>query len=383
MKICIVHQYFKTPQTGGAIRSYYIANYLRDLGHEVTVITARNNKAYNIDSSFGYNVHYLPVYYENHLSFLSRIHAFLLFVWKSRRLLKKLDSFDINYVITTPLSTGFIANYALRKFGTPYIFEVGDIWPEAPIQLGVLKNPFLIKIARYYEKKFYKNAKSLVALSPDIKNHIKSLIPDKQVEVITNFSDSKLLEQDSDADDLLKDKFVISYLGTVGLANHLEYLLDLAEIMKDENVHFVIAGDGAHYESIRKQALDKSLGNMSFHDKTDKSGVANILSYTDAVYVSFDNAPILSSGSPNKFFDGLAAGKLILINFNGWIKDIIEEHKCGFSYDPLQPEQFKKQLTNYLQDNTLLQQAKDNAKKLSKNFTPEKQLEILKNVINV
>ena len=381
MRICIIHQYFKTPQTGGAIRSYYIANYLKNLGHEVTVVTARNNRAYNIDKSLGYDVHYLPVYYENHLSFLSRIHAFFLFVWKSKRLLKKLGRFDINYVITTPLSTGFIANYALRKFGTPYIFEVGDLWPEAPIQLGVIKSPLIIRIARYYEKKFYNNAKSVVALSPDIKENINALVPNKRVDVITNFSDPKLFETTGNTPKELKGKFIISYIGTVGLANHLEYLIDCAKSVKYEKVHFIIAGDGAHYSRVKELAEINGINNITFYDKVDKAGVAKILSYTDAVYVSFDKAPILSTGSPNKFFDGLAAGKLIIINFKGWIKTFIEENECGFSYDPANKDEFKTKLLPFLNNPELLNQAKNNSKSMSAEFTPEKQLRNIDSII--
>ena len=68
MRICLIHQYYKTPETGGAIRSYYIAKHLQEQGHDVTVITARNNKAYTIENDLGFEVHSLPIYYENHLS---------------------------------------------------------------------------------------------------------------------------------------------------------------------------------------------------------------------------------------------------------------------------------------------------------------------------
>lgn len=384
MKICIVHQYFKTPKTGGAIRSYYIAKYLKSKGHEVTVITAGNEGYYTIDENDGFNVHYLPVYYENHLGFLSRIHAFILFAWKAYRMIKKLKPFDINYVITTPLTTGFIALRAKRKLNIPYVFEVGDIWPEAPIQLGVLKNPLLISLAQYFEKKFYKNSRSLVALSPDIKEYIASVVPEKQIEVITNFSDAELLEDNyiSTKYDQWTDKFVISYIGTVGLANHLEFLITAAENVQNDKVQFIIAGGGAQYSKIHTMAIERGLKNVAFLDKTDKKGVAEILTITDAVYISFDNVPILSSGCPNKFFDGLATGKIIIINFKGWIKELVESNDCGFYYDPIKPEDFGSKLLPYLKNKEFSNNSKKRARSLSSQFTPAKQLENIDRLIN-
>ncbi|MEQ8927077.1 MAG: glycosyltransferase family 4 protein [Fulvivirga sp.] len=382
MKICLIHQYFKTPETGGAIRSYYIANHLKSKGHTVTVITARNNRAYSVDKSLGYDVHYLPVYYENHLSFLSRIHAFFIFVWKANRLIKNLQPFDLNYVITTPLTTGFIATRALKRFGTPYIFEVGDLWPEAPIQLGVINNPLLKWITRKWELSFYSKAQSIVALSPDIKNYIQSNCPNCTIDVITNFADIDLFKNAEANKSLshLENKFVISYLGTVGLANHLEYLISFAEKLTNDNVHIVVAGGGAQFNKIKIIALSKELKNITFLDQTDKKGVASILSITDAIYISFKNVPVLGTGSPNKFFDGLASGKMIIINFQGWLKPLVEKHDVGVYYPPEKPEELVEKLTPYLEQSRLIK-VKENSLALAEKFTPKNQLSGLDTIL--
>ncbi len=384
MRICIIHQYYKTPETGGAIRSYYIARYLTRLGHDVCVITARNNKEYSIDNIEGVEVHYLPVYYENHLSFLSRIHAFFLFVWKAKRLMKKLIPIDLNYVITTPLTTGLIALYGKNKLRIPYIFEIGDLWPEAPIQLGVLKNPLLKTLARKWEKSFYENAESLIALSTDIKNYIHSQVPEQRVEVITNFADTTFFNLEEKQSSLeaqfkVKGKFVISYLGTVGLANELEYLLSVVKAVKAASIHFIIAGGGAKFNSIRKQA--KEMDNITFFEHMNKKELKEIVNVTDAIYVSFKDVEILSSGSPNKFFDGLAAGKLIITNFGGWIRDLIENNNCGFYHSPHDPDSFLEKISPFIHDEKQLKQAQKNAYSLASKFSPELQLDKLKDLI--
>ncbi|HNP19249.1 MAG TPA: glycosyltransferase family 4 protein [Fulvivirga sp.] len=384
MRICLVHQYYKTPQSGGAIRSYYIAKYLTEKGHEVTVITARNNKAYSVDKEDGYEVHNLPIYYSNHLSFLSRIHAFLLFVWSTNRLMKKLPRFDLNYVISTPLSTGLIALKSKKRTKTPYIFEVGDLWPDAPIQLGVIKNPLFKWLTYRFEKKVYRHAQSVVALSPDIKENILAKVPKQKVGVITNLADLKYFNPGKSLKPIEKEKFVIAYLGSMGMANHLEYLVDVAKALSsDTRLQFIIMGEGARHEAIEKKISQEKVNNIQFLPQRDKKGVLELMNEVDAIYVSFLKAPILSSGSPNKFFDGLAAGKLIIINFKGWIKTLIEKHECGFYHDPTQPKDFFELVKPYIERKEKLAEAQQNARILAEQFTPEVQLSQLDEIITL
>ncbi|ELR72428.1 putative glycosyltransferase protein [Fulvivirga imtechensis AK7] len=386
MRIFIIHQYFKTPEEGGAIRSFYIAEWLAARGHEVEVITAYNEKHYRKKQIKGFHVHYLPVYYTNHLSFLSRIHAFYRFVRMSLSLFNKLPRPDLNYVITTPLTTGLIALYAKKRRGIPYVFEVGDLWPDAPIALGVLRNKLLKKLAYKLEKISYENASALIALSPDIKRAIEKKIPGREVAVITNMADTRLFSLEQKNSGLqekfgVQNRFVIVYAGTVGLANHLEYLLDIAALDKEHHLHFIVAGEGARWDAVRQEAEVRALKNISFYSFMDKLGVNELMNIADAIFVSFKHVPVLSSGSPNKLFDGLAAGKLIIINFGGWVKSLIEQHKCGFSYPPGQPRSFFNKIEPYLADPGVLRKAQQNARGLADEFTPEKQLKELDKVI--
>jgi len=377
MKILLIHQYYKTPQTGGAIRSYYIAKYLVSQGHEVSVITAYNEKEYSLKKEEGILVHYLPIYYTNHLSFFSRMHAFVRYVWQARKLLKKIDKPDINYVISTPLTTGLIAIYAKRKYGIPYIFEVGDLWPEAPIQLGVLKNSILKNLARKLEKRIYKQAREIIGLSPDIAKNIEKKTG-KKAHVITNFADTTFFTPS----DPRSDEFIIGYVGTIGLANHLEYLLQVAEVSAtNPKIKFVIMGSGAQLEKIKKEARHKKLTNIEFVNPGDKQAAKNVIEQLSAMFISFKNVPVLATGSPNKFFDALAAGKLTIINFEGWIKELVEAHACGFYYPPDKPEEFLIKLQPYLDELHKLKNAQNNARALAEQFTLNKQLPTLLEVI--
>ncbi|MEO1255684.1 MAG: glycosyltransferase family 4 protein, partial [Bacteroidota bacterium] len=284
MKILYIHQYFKTPEEGGSIRSYYLAKGLVDAGHDVTMITTHNS-AYDVKTVDGISVHYLPIKYDNSFGFLERIRAFWFFVKKARIEAKKLPKQDLAYVMTTPLTTGFIATYLKRELNLPYYFEVGDLWPEAPIQMGVIQNKWLKKWLYKLEKRFYFEAEKVIALSPAIRNYVEKVSPHTKVYVIPNMADCSFFEAEYSVGDFSeKNTFQISYCGAMGKANHLEFLINAAKQCKEEQlpVHFNIIGYGS--EMKRLKSISKRLKNVSFYPHSSKQCVKNILSKSDAVY---------------------------------------------------------------------------------------------------
>ncbi len=95
----------------------------------------------------------------------------------------------------------------------------------------------------------------------------------------------------------------------------------------------------------------------------------------------FLNIPVLETGSPNKFFDGLAAGKMVILNFNGWIADLVEKNECGFTYDPTNPSDFVERIKLYLNPDRLMKSQK-NAKKLAAQFEKSHLIEKLNEILS-
>ena len=365
LKLLYVHQYFKTPEEGGSIRSYYLAKGLVEAGHEVTMITAHSGP-YEIRDVKGISVHYLPIPYDNSFGFLRRIWAFWQFVRLARKEALKLRKHDLAYVMTTPLTTGFIATFLKQQLNLPYYFEVGDLWPEAPIQMGVVKNRWLKKWLYSLEKQFYFEAEKVIALSPAIRNYIEKVSPNTKVYVIPNISDCSFFEaQYSIGDFSESNKFQITYCGAIGKANHLEFFIEVADKSRQAGlpVHFNIIGYGSELTRLRSSA--KRSSNISFYPHSGKECVKNLLEKSDAVYVSFKDVKVLGTGSPNKLFDSLAAGKLTIVNFEGWIKNLIEKNKCGFYHDPKNPEAFLRKLRVFLESPSLLAKYQRNGRQLA------------------
>lgn len=372
MRILYIHQYFKTPEEGGSLRSYYLASALAKAGHEVVLLTAHNREAYEVRHINGIEVHYLPVFYSNKLSSFGRSKAFLRFLWQAGRLLVQLAPYDLCYLSSTPLTVGLLALYARQRLKAPYIFEVRDLWPEAPIQLGFIKNPALKVALRKLEQMLYKRAEAVVALSPGMEDGIRKVAPATPVHLIPNMADCSFFQPTPKKRDLarllgLENSFVISYLGAAGLANHLEYLLQAAQACQGHRlpVKFLIAAEGSRLHVIKEEAAQSGLQNILFVSYGSKEQVREWLSISDAVYTSFGPHPILKTNSPNKFFDGLAAGKLSIVNTPGWLKEVVEEHCCGFYAQAENPGNFIEQLKPFLENTSLLQQYQQNARRLA------------------
>lgn len=385
MKILYIHQYFKTPSEGGSIRSYYLAKGLVDSGHSVTMITASNQRKYSRENVDGIDVIYLPISYDNSYGFLKRIYAFWQFVRQAVKEAKKLPKYDLAYVMTTPLTTGFIATRLKRELELPYYFEVGDLWPEAPIKMGVIKNKLLQKWLYSIEKKFYFEADKVIALSPAIRNYIEKVSPNTKVYVIPNMADCQFFKPNYSIGDFSeKNRFQVTYCGAIGKANHLEFLLDAARACNKASlpIDFKIIGYGSEQERLKNQAKD--LKNVSFITHSSKEAVKQILSHSDAVYVSFKDVDVLNTGSPNKFFDSLAAGKLTIVNFGGWIESVIQRSNSGFTYNPHCPEDFVRKINVFLNSPDLLVKYQKNGRRLaelyySKEIQITKLLKILNN----
>lgn len=375
MHILYIHQYFKTPEEGGGIRSYYLAKGMADAGHRVDLLTTYDGKHYKKSFVDGIHVHYLPVSYSQEFGFMQRINAFLRFVLLAIFKSSELGKIDLCYVSSTPLTTGLIALYHRWKHKIPYYFEVRDLWPEAPVQMGVIKNFWLKRWLYRLESRIYRQAQAVITLSPGAQQHVRKIVPHKQVLMIPNMADCQFFSRSHkntyhELQFGVSDKFVVTYYGAIGKVNRLQNLLDAAEACQQKMLHevvFLVVGTGSELENIRQQASERKLSNLRFVPFQNKYGLLSVLNVTDAAYISFASLPVLQHCSPNKLFDALAAGKLCITTVGGWMQEMLEENECGFYADPDQPENFVRKIAPFVTDRDKLADFQTNARQLAEN----------------
>ncbi len=380
MKLLYIHQYFKTPDEGGANRSYYMAKALIEAGHEVTMLSAHDGTKLLKKRIEGIEVIYLPVPYNNNFSFWQRLSAFFAFIQQSKAWLKGQHNFDKCIATSTPLTVGKIALWLDRTYKVPYVFEVRDIWPEAPIQMGAIKSSFLKAYLRRLEKQIYQGAEQIIALSPGTRNHIEHVIGNKEVRLIPNVADctffNEVFEKDPDLEIHfgVQHKFVITYFGAVGPVNDLMSLIKCAELCKDLPVRFLVMGQGQSLPSIKHYVKERALANVFFIPYGTKHDVKDVLNITDACYVSFLHKPILRTNSPNKFFDAIASGKMVITNIQGWIRGLVEKRHFGIYADSDIPSELREKLIPFINSPELLRKYQKNARTTAEQFFDRKDL---------
>ena len=381
MKIIYLHQYFNTPEMSGGTRSYEMARRLVSEGHEVHIITSWREKSsckrWFETTIEGINVHWFPVRYTNKMKFSKRIIAFFKFAFGAATKASSIDA-DIIFATSTPLTIALPAIYASKKQNIPMVFEVRDLWPELPIAMGAIKNPIAKFLAKKLEIFAYENSSSIVALSPGMKDGIvKTGYPSSSVGVIPNSSDIDLFRVNSDVGRKFRDERSIApdiplvvYTGTFGHINGVNYLVDLAVELKSINSDIIILaiGGGVEFDKVVNEAKSKAVLNVNLHIEgyLKKKDIPAALSAATVTCALFIDKPEMRPNSANKFFDSLAAGKPIMINYGGWMHDLINVHKCGISMWGNPISYVAKELDKKLKDKAWLESASASAERLAK-----------------
>lgn len=346
-KILYIHQYFLTPDEPGANRSYWVARSLVRSGYRVVIITAKSNLKKKIfkKSIDGIEVIYLKISYNQKMNIFSRFIAFFKFMLLAAYHAFKVQNIDLVISTSTPLSVGLPAILLKKIKKIPYIFEVRDLWPEVPIQMGGVRNKFIIKLLRYFELSIYRNSKHIVALSPGIRTGIlnKGVEIDK-ISTIYNMSKVDIFWKRKVNKSLLKDlnlklnTFKCIHFGSLGEANDASYIIKAAILLKDQkDINFIFVGGGSHENKLKSLCKENNLKNVFFLGSYPMKLVSEIVNFCDVSLVVFKNLPILYTNSPNKFFDSLSAEKPIIVNSNGWTRELVEDNYCGFYADPDEP----------------------------------------------
>lgn len=360
MKILYIHQYFKTPLEPGGTRSYWIAKELIKNGHTVTMLTTSSSISSIKEKKIvnGINVIYFKVPYNQEMSIIERLFSFLNFMFRSSYYALKEKNVDLVIATSTPLTVGFPALLLKLIKSIPFIFEVRDLWPEVPIQMGGIKNPIFIRLAKWFEKTVYFNSSHIIALSPGMANGIleyniseskTSIIPNmaKIDEFYPRLKNKSLMIQLG----LKQESFKLIHFGSLGVANGAMSLIHSALLLKNNpDIEFIFIGGGATEKSLIDKCKESNLTNVHFLGRFSMDKTSEIVNFCEASIVSFLDLPILYTNSPNKFFDSLSAGKPLIVNSAGWTKEIVEKYNCGYYVNPKDPQDLVNKLL-YLKEN--------------------------------
>lgn len=314
MRILYLHQFFITRDGAGGTRSYEFARRFVERGHAVRMVTAGDG-AQSVDGIqvAGVRGAYSDYMRATALPDARRMLAFARFALGATLAALRGPRPDVIYATSPPLTMALPALAAAARWRAPLVFEVRDLWPEAPIQMGVLRNRAAQRAARALERFVYARSARLIALSPGIQ---AALPPGKSV-LVPNSADLDLFEAGPMGAD-----FQVAYFGAMGEANDLTAAVEAARLLPD--VRFVLMGDGKRREALERGAPP----NVSFRSGT-KAEVARLAAESSACLTLFKDVPVLATNSPNKLFDTFAAGRPAVVNTDGWMRELVERNEAG------------------------------------------------------
>ncbi len=360
MRILLINHYAGSPEMGMEFRPYYFAKQWVDAGHDVFILVADNShlrkKKIKIKKSFekqdidGIKYFWIktPEYNGNGVSRVLNIFSF---VFKSYLNAKRLAR-EINPDIVIASSTYPIDNYTARRIaklsGAKHIYEVHDLWPLSPMELGKMSkyHPFIM-IMQHGENFAYKHCDAVISMLPNTKEHMQNHGLDlKKWHYVPNGINPEEWENPSDIPDMHKtilenlkreNKTIIGYAGGHAISNALDTLIEAAQILQEnKTLQFVLVGDGVEKNRLMEKA--SKLSNVIFLDPIPKNSIPRLLEKMDILVLGTQKSNLYKYGiSMNKLMDYMMAGKPIVQYISGY--NFIEIAAAGLCCESENPRQ--------------------------------------------
>jgi len=358
MNLWIFNHYAVGADDVGVTRHFDLAKNLVKRGHEVTIFSSSFNhwtKKENIDykdkENFRIEVQEgvkfvwfkTTPYHNNSIQRIRNIFSFYSVVRKFN--FDTLNS-KPDYVMGSILHhlSAVLALKISKRYKAKFIFEERDLWPQTLIDLGKLskKHP-IVKFLDYFETYMYKKAHKIIVLFDKADIYVKSKnISENKITYIPNGTDLNRFSYTEDIpfldnEELIKNKKIIAYVGSLSLANNMDRIIELATILdKNKEYIFLFIGEGTYKETLEEQVKNLELSNCLFYPAVNKELIPSILSYADFGIISLKDSAVYKWGySLNKIYDYLGAGLPIIFDTNV-SNNIVKDHHLGITSNNLE-----------------------------------------------
>lgn len=376
MKVLYLHQHFSTRAGAAGTRSYEMAQALLAAGHQVHMVcgsfqAANTGLVNTFDDGVrrghvcGIQITEFEIPYANKDGFYKRALAFLSFALSSVKLALT-ENYDVVFATSTPLTASIPGIVAKVIRGKKFVFEVRDLWPELPREMGVITNPFILSAMSCLEWVSYWASDACVGLSPGIVDGIrKRTSKNKPITLIPNGCDLDLFDRARGQSEA-SGSFAAVFSGAHGKANGLDAVLDAAAVLLQrgrDDIRIEFIGEGSEKDRLIKRVEQEGLRNCDFFNSVPKTELADRFAKLDVGLMILDDVPAFYFGtSPNKFFDYIAAGLPVLTNYPGWVANIINDAELGYVVPPANPKAFADALEYLAENPARLSEMSSNAK---------------------
>ena len=238
---------------------------------------------------------------------------------------------------TPPLFTAASGAVIARARRAPLVLNVADLWPESAVQLGALTNRRAIKLAETLERFAYRHSAAITVPTAGMRSTLlRQGEPADRVIHLPNAVDTERFA--AGALPWSHPRRII-YCGTVGMAQGVGTLVDAAAELADvqDELEFLIVGDGAERAELARVAADKGLTNVIFAGRVERDSVPALISSADAAVVCLRDVPLFTDALPTKMLEYMAAGRPVVASAAGDAARLVDRAHAGISCAPEDP----------------------------------------------
>jgi glycosyltransferase involved in cell wall biosynthesis len=361
MNILLINHYAGSNSLGMEYRPYYLSREWIKMGHNVTIVSAsfahiRTKQPFvrkDLEESMHEGIKYLwvktPAYKGNGIKRTINMFTFVVKLQLFAKKISKRYKPDLVIASSTYPADNYPAKKIAKLSSAKYIYEVHDLWPLSPVELGGMsrKHPF-IRLMQHAEDFAYKHVDKCVSLLPKTKEYMQEhgLDPKKwlyipngisldewnDTEEVPNKTIEKINNIRSDSDK------IIAYTGSIGVANALQNFINAAELLRDRDIAFIIVGKGPEKDKLENTTKEKGISNVHFLDPVPKRSIPVLLNMFDILYIGLQKQTLFRFGiSPNKLIDYMMSGKAVIQAIDAG-NNMVQEANCGISVPPENPE---------------------------------------------
>ncbi len=354
MRILYVSHYFPPETNAPAVRVSGLAKLWAHAGHEVHVLTGFPNHPTGIvhpeyrralrsgflrEDCDGVSVHRTWIFPAANAGKVKRSINYASFmasaaITGSLRLPRP----DVIIATSPQLLCAAAGAILARRFGVPLVMEVRDLWPQSLVAVGAAgKGSPLVRGLERLARRLYVAASHIVTVTAPQRSAIVEFgMPAERVSVIPNGIDDEFLAtSDSLPQPQDNGRFVVTYLGTIGMAHHLETLLGAASALKDDpSFQFRIVGEGARRSALEAMAREAGLHNVEFTGERPRSEVPRWIAESGACAVLLRNTEVFRTVVPSKMLEMMAVGRPIVLGVTGEARRLLESAGAGIAIAP-------------------------------------------------
>jgi glycosyltransferase involved in cell wall biosynthesis len=358
MRILFISHYFPPEVNAPASRTHeHCREWVRQ-GHDVTVITGvpnhprgvlfegYQNRLVQEERVDGIRVIRTWMYLSANEGFGGRIANYVLFAIAAAIACFRVERPDVVIATSPQFFAGLAGALISRLRGAPFVLEVRDLWPESIVQLGQIQPGFLLRRLEWLETALYRSAAGIVVNTRAFIDHISARgVPRERMELVYNGIDPELFRPQPRDDALLRkhgleDKFLVAYIGTLGLAHGVDTLLEAADRLRDQpDLHFLVIGDGATRRDLESMAAERGLENVTLLGQRPRAEIPSWIASIDLLVVLLRDLSIFTSVIPSKVFEFCAQERPVVVSTpKGEIRSLLEAADAGYSIDAEQPD---------------------------------------------